>query len=68
MDRIPYVQAWPEGPYLRIGGKHYFGSHCTYPLLVPLTSLTTSSNVSKSRAVTASKATSNRMSAHSKKA
>lgn len=46
----------------------YFGSHCTYPLVDPLTSLTTTSKASKSRAVTASKATSKRISAHSKKA
>lgn len=46
----------------------YFGSHCTYPLLRPLTSLTTNSKLLKSRAVTASKATSRRTRAHSKKA
>lgn len=46
----------------------YFGSHWTYPLLMPLTSLITSSNVPKSRAVTASNATSNKISAHSKNA
>lgn len=45
----------------------YFGSHCTYPLLVPFTSLTTNSKPSKSSAVTASNATSNRIRAHSKK-
>lgn len=46
----------------------YFGSHWTYPLLMPLTSLITSSNVPKSRAVTASNATSNKIRAHSKNA
>ncbi len=49
-------------------GRDYFGSHCTYPLLAPLTSLMTSSKVSKSKAVTASKPTSKRIRAHSKKA
>lgn len=46
----------------------YFGSHCTYPLLKPLTSLTTSSKLLKSIAVTASNATSSNTSDHSKKA
>lgn len=46
----------------------YFGSHWTYPLLTPFTSLTTSSNESKSRAVTASNATSNKTRDHSKNA
>ena len=47
---------------------HYFGSQLTYPLLVPFVSLTTSSRLSKSSAVTASNATSRRTSAHSTKA
>lgn len=47
---------------------NYFGSQWTYPLLEPLTSLTTNSNVSKSRTVTASNATSNKIKDHSKKA
>lgn len=47
---------------------NYFGSRCTYPLLRPFTSLTTSSKLLKSSAVTASKATSRRTSDHSKKA
>lgn len=46
----------------------HFGSHWTYPLLEPFTSLTTNSKVSKSRAVTASNATSNIIRDHSKKA
>jgi hypothetical protein len=46
----------------------YNGIHCTYPLLTPLTSLTMTSNVSKSRAVTASKATSRPINDHSKNA
>ena len=46
----------------------YFGSHVTYPLLTPLTSLTISSKPSKSKAVTASKPTSKRTAAHSKNA
>jgi hypothetical protein len=46
----------------------YFGSHCTYPLLKPLVSLMVSSKLEKSSAVTASKATSRRTRAHSKKA
>lgn len=46
----------------------YFGSRCTYPLLIPLTSLTTSSKASKSSAVTASKPTSKTIRDHSKNA
>ena len=46
----------------------YFGSRRTYPLLRPLTSLTTISKPLKSTAVTASKATSRRTRDHSKKA
>ena len=46
----------------------YFGSRRTYPLLRPLTSLTTISKPLKSRAVTASNATSRSTSDHSKKA
>jgi hypothetical protein len=46
----------------------HFGSHCTYPRLTPLISLTMSSNPSKSRAVTASNPTSKRMRDHSRKA
>lgn len=46
----------------------YFGSQLTYPLLIPFTSLTTISNALKSRTVTASNPTSNKTSAHSKKA
>jgi hypothetical protein len=47
---------------------NHFGSHWTYPLLTPFTSLTTNSKASKSSAVTASNATSNNIKAHSKKA
>jgi hypothetical protein len=47
---------------------NYLGSQWTYPLLDPFTSFTTSSKVSKSRAVTASNATSNKIKDHSKKA
>lgn len=46
----------------------YFGSHCTYPLLTPFTSLTTNSKASKSSAVTASNPTSKMIKDHSKKA
>jgi hypothetical protein len=46
----------------------YFGSQATYPLLSPFTSFTTSSKLSKSRAVTASKPTSKSIRAHSRKA
>jgi hypothetical protein len=46
----------------------YFGSRYTYPLLSPFTSLTVTSRPAKSRAVTASKPTSNRTSDHSNNA
>jgi hypothetical protein len=52
----------------RAARTSYFGSRRTYPLLRPLTSLTTISKPLKSTAVTASKATSRRTSDHSKKA
>ena len=41
--------------YCRRNTCNYFGSQWTYPLLDPFTSLTTNSNVSKARAVTASR-------------
>jgi hypothetical protein len=52
----------------RAARTSYFGSRRTYPLLRPLTSLTTISKPLKSTAVTASKATSRRTRDHSKKA
>ena len=56
---MPYIG---EIPYFHLGSQE------TYPLLKPLTSFTIISKDSKSIAVQASNATSNRMSAHSKKA
>src|SRR6266480_4581369 len=46
----------------------YLGSHGTYPLDIPVRSLTTTSKLSKSQNVQASKATSNKTRDHSKKA
>lgn len=45
----------------------YFGSHCTYPLLKPFTSLITISKLLKSNIATVSKATSRITRDHSKK-
>lgn len=53
--------------YTFVRGCH-FGSHGTYPLLIPLTSRTTSSKPSKSSIVIASNPTSNKIRDHSKKA
>lgn len=64
----PLVHIFAEPLTARTPRTSYFGSQCTYPLARPFTSFTTSSKLLKSIAVTASKPTSRRTRAHSKKA
>jgi hypothetical protein len=67
-DTVCLKHRWSLDNNLCIAVANYFGSQGTYPLEMPWTSLITTSKLEKSKTVQASKPTSRRTRAHSKKA